>query len=157
MHIKMLMETQLSIILNNQLKRIVNMDETCLELDCGQGKQGGHPVIVYIGKFLPEVGKTVSKSSMSMTMITGSTAAGEAILPHFQFLTIAQSEETMQLCAKAIEFMPNILGQFGCNDVREWPVTFGMNMKGGMDNEEYKVQEVCVGISCAIMILKMSQ
>lgn len=34
------------------------------------------------------------KSSVATTLITGSTAAGEAIPPHFQFATAAQSIES---------------------------------------------------------------
>ncbi len=43
-----------------------------------------------------------------MTMIAGSTAAGEANPPHFQFLTAAQSEETMQLQTDIQHFIPYI-------------------------------------------------
>ncbi len=51
---------------------------------------------------------------------------------------MALSEETKQFYAKNLEFMLNILGKFGCDDMREWPVTLGMNAKRGMDNEEYE-------------------
>jgi hypothetical protein len=34
--------------------------------------------------------------------------------------------------------MPRVIGQFGCEEVRSWPVTFGANEKGGMDSEEFK-------------------
>ncbi len=30
-----------------------------------------------------------------------------------------------------------MLGKFGCEEVKPWPSTFGMNKKGGMDNEEF--------------------
>ncbi len=123
---------------NNQLMRIINIDETCLALDGGSGKRGGCPALVYVGKNLPEVGKAYSKSSVTLTMITGSTAAGKAIPPHFQFSTTATSEERMRLRSDLLQFMPNVKGQFGCNDVKEWPVTFGMNSKGGMDDDKYK-------------------
>ncbi len=67
---------------NNQLQRIISIDETRLILDGGLGKCGGHPSVVYFGKNLSKVGKSLSKSSITVTVITGSTAAGEAILPH---------------------------------------------------------------------------
>ncbi len=44
----------------------------------------------------------------------------------------------MQLCAKTMEFMSNILGQFGCAYVREWNATLGMNTNEGRDHEEYE-------------------
>ncbi len=34
--------------------------------------------------------------------------------------------------------MPYIKGKFGYNSVREWPVMFGINLKGGMDDAEYE-------------------
>ena len=123
---------------NNQLQRIINIDETCLTLDGGLGKCGGCPSVVYVGKNLPNVGKAFSKTSITVTMITGSTAAGEAIPPHFQFSTMATSENRMRLRSELLQFMPYIKGKFGCNSIREWPVTFGMNLKGGMDDAEYE-------------------
>ena len=35
-------------------------------------------------------------------------------------------------------FLPNIKGKFGLEEAKEWPVTFGFNAKGGMDNEHFK-------------------
>ncbi len=37
-----------------------------------------------------------------------------------------------------MEFMPKINGKFGSSNTKQWPVTFGMNSKGGMDDDEYK-------------------
>ncbi len=145
-----------TIIPNNQLKQNVIVDETCLEFVGGQQKRGGHPAIVYAGKLLPEVGKAVSKSSMSMTMITWITAAWKAIPPHFQFSTMTQSEETMKLCVKTMEFMPNILEKFGCDDLREWPVTLGMNKREGRIIKS--MRSMCWGPLCHYgPTLKMSQ
>eukprot|EP00804_Cyclotella_cryptica_P023173 CCRYP_000373-RA/>CCRYP_000373-RA protein AED:0.36 eAED:0.36 QI:0/0/0/1/0/0/3/0/200 len=45
---------------------------------------------------------------MSTTMITGSTAAGEPILPHFQFSTMAQSEDTQCVNIRMSAFFPKI-------------------------------------------------
>ncbi len=119
---------------NNQLMRILNVDETCLAHDGGTGWRGGKPTIIYCRKNFPEVGKAVAKSSIIMTMIAGSTVAGEAIPPHFRFLTMAQSEETMQLQTDIQYFIPYIQGPFGGNDKKNWPITFGMNAKNGMDD-----------------------
>ncbi len=77
--------------------RILSVDKTCLALDGGSDQRGGRPTIIYCGKKIPEVGKAIAKSSIAMTMIAGSTAAGEAIPLHFQFLTMAQSKEQMWL------------------------------------------------------------
>ncbi len=34
--------------------------------------------------------------------------------------------------------MPQVLGWFGCKEERAWPVSFGQNEKGGMDDVEFK-------------------
>ncbi len=48
-----------------------------------------------------------------MTMISGSTAAGETIPPHLQFLTMAQSKEKMWLQTDIQQFISYIRGTFG--------------------------------------------
>ena len=49
------------------------------------------------------VGKATSKSLLSSTMIAGSNAAGEALPPHIQFVTKAQSLEAMRLDFDVVE------------------------------------------------------
>ncbi len=44
----------------------------------------------------------------------------------------------MRIHLELMQFMPNIKGQFGCDVECEWPVTFGVNAKGGMDDVEDK-------------------
>ncbi len=120
--------------------RIVNIDETCLALDGGTRQRSRRPSIVYIDKHLPKVGKAYSECSMTIiTITTGSSAAGEAILPHFQFSAMGQSNETMRLKVDILQFMPNITGIFGYNTIQNvWPVTCGMNLKGGMDDDKFQ-------------------
>ena len=43
----------------------------------------------------------------------------------------------MKLQYDMAEHMPRVRGQFGCDGVRSWPVTFGSNEKGGMDNNDF--------------------
>jgi hypothetical protein len=33
--------------------------------------------------------------------------------------------------------VPRVLGKFGCEEERTWPVSFGQNKKGGMEEEEF--------------------
>ena len=84
------------------------------------------------------VGKATSKSSLLTTMIVGSTVAGEALPPHIQFLTKAKNLEAMRLNFDVVEHVPQVLGWFGCEEERAWPVTFGQNEKGWMDDEEFE-------------------
>eukprot|EP00804_Cyclotella_cryptica_P031255 CCRYP_011060-RA/>CCRYP_011060-RA protein AED:0.29 eAED:0.29 QI:0/0/0/1/0/0/3/0/236 len=75
---------------------------------------------------------------MLTTMITGSTAAGEPMLPHFQFSTTAQSEGTQRVNIRMSTFFPKIRGKFGTDCEKEWPVTIEMTSKGGMDEREFR-------------------
>ena len=122
----------------DQLKNIVNVDETCLSFDGSNGTRGGRPEAVFWDPNLPRLGKATAKTGKTTTMITGSTAEGEAIPTHFQFQTSAQSGETMRLNNMMLEFMPTITGKFGCNEEQDWDCIFGMNTKGGMDDKEFE-------------------
>ena len=122
----------------DQLSRIGNIDETCMSLDGSKGNRGGRPSVIFYDPRFPQLGKGTSKTSLTTTMIAGSTAAGEAFPPHFQFQTSAQSPDTMRLRTQMAEFFPNVRGKFGHTKEREWNTTFGMNEKGGMDAEEFE-------------------
>ena len=58
-------------------------------------------------------GKSTIKSSVLITMITGSTAANKAILPHFQFSTTSKSKETQHMNVNSVAFCPKVNGDFG--------------------------------------------
>ncbi len=79
-----------------------------------------------------------SKSSLSTTLICGINAAGEALPPHIQFATKAQSKETMRLDVDSITHIPDVRGQWGLNQEEAKNVIFGMNEKGGMDEKEFE-------------------
>jgi hypothetical protein len=77
------------------------------------------------------VGRMTSKSSLSTTLICGSNAAGEALPPHIQFATKAQSKETMRLDIDSFDHIPDVRGRWGFLQEENKNVTFGMNEKGG--------------------------
>eukprot|EP00804_Cyclotella_cryptica_P014587 CCRYP_020639-RA/>CCRYP_020639-RA protein AED:0.30 eAED:0.30 QI:0/0/0/1/0/0/3/0/271 len=106
---------------------------TCLVLDRSKCNRGGRPEITFYSPNLSNLGQATIKTSVSTTMITGSTAAGEPIPPHFQFSTMAQSEDTQRVNIRMSAFFPRIKGTFGTDCEKEWPVTLGMNLKGGME------------------------
>ena len=66
----------------DQLRNIINLDETALSLDGSTNNRGGRPQMVLYDPRFPQVGRETSKSSYSTTLITGSNAAGEALPPH---------------------------------------------------------------------------
>jgi hypothetical protein len=124
-------------IKSEQLKNILNLDETCLSLDGSEGQRGGRPTVYFYDPGLPMTGRSTSKTALTATMITGSTAAGEALPPHFQFPTKAQSEETMKINIEALKHAHTIIGKFGCDEERDWDCTWACNAKGGMDDAEF--------------------
>jgi hypothetical protein len=80
-------------ILDEQLRFIINFDETCLLLDGTEGRRGGRPEITLHDPRLPYNGKRSNKDSLTATLVCGSNAAGEALPPHFQFQTKATTDE----------------------------------------------------------------
>lgn len=49
-------------------------------------------------------------------MITGSTATGEALSLHFQFLASAKSEKPQQMKKDMAKYYPGVVGNFGCEE-----------------------------------------
>ena len=70
-------------------------------------------------------------------MITGSSAAGEAIAPCFQFLSKATDQCNTKLPIEVIKDMKGVLGWFGVDKVEECPCTLGSNEKGGMNDQKF--------------------
>jgi len=106
------------LIPEDQLGNICNFDETCLNLDGSSTNRGGRPeALIYDPRF-PVVGKATCKSSLTSTLITGSTAAGEAFPPHIQYVTKAKTAETMRLDIDVAEHVPRVIGKFGCAEER---------------------------------------
>ena len=68
---------------DEQLRNIINFDETCLSVDGSQRRRGGWPEIVLHDPRFPMTGKSTNKDSLTATLICGSNAAGEALVPHF--------------------------------------------------------------------------
>ncbi len=64
-----------------QLSNIVNFDKSCCSLDGSNSERGGRPEAVLYDPRFPHTGKATSKSTLTTTLITGSTAAGEALPP----------------------------------------------------------------------------
>ena len=123
---------------DDQLVRIMNFDETCLSLDGSGSVAGGRPMAVFYNPHLPLVGRATSKTNATTTMITGSNAAGEAIPPHFQFMTAAQSENNQRLRMEMGIYFPPVVCKFGRDLTRPIQVSYGMNEKGGMDEIEFE-------------------
>ena len=117
--------------------RILNMDETCMSLDGGNSNRGGRPTTTYSDVRFPKVGQATSKSALTTTMICGSNAAGEPMPPHFQFQTASQTVEAEAIRIETIRYMLDVRAQFGHAEEQSFPVSIGLNNKGGMDDDEF--------------------
>ncbi len=122
---------------DEQKKRILNLGESALLMDGSTQKKGSCPSVTLYDRSLPAHGFIASKTSQSTTLITGSTAAGEALPPHFQFSTTAKSEEHAHICLESVKFMKNVIGQFRHDVVKSFTCTIGLNEKGEMDKENF--------------------
>ena len=71
-------------------------------------------------------------------MITGSSALCEALPPHFQIQTSAQSEDTQRARIDSGIYFPSVWCKFGMPERRKCGVSIGLNEKGGMDEAEFE-------------------
>ena len=78
-----------------------------------------------------------SKSALTTTMMSGSSAAGESIPPHFQFQKSATSAKGEAIRIEMVRFLLPVEGIFGWGTKQEFPISFGLNSKGGMDDDEF--------------------
>ena len=71
-------------------------------------------------------------------MITGSSSAGggEALPPHFQFPTKAKVEN-QKVHYETLKWMKTVDGKFGWGKVTDFGCTYGLNEKGGMNDDEF--------------------
>ena len=116
---------------------ILNSDETCCSLDGSNGVHEGCPLMTYYHTCFPQLGQAMLKTALTMTMITGSNAVGEALPPHFHFMTTAITEENESIRNECLCYMLDIVGFFDHKENQQIPVSFGMNAKGSMDDDEF--------------------
>ena len=94
--------------------------------------------VTYYNVRFPQLGKATSKSALTTTMISGSLAAGKSIPSHFQFQTSATSAKGEVIRIEMIHVFLVVEGStFGWGTKQEFPISFGLNSKGGMDDDEF--------------------
>jgi hypothetical protein len=108
------------IVKEENLHWILNVDETKMSLDGSKTNAGGRPAITFHDPHLPMPHISVAKS-----------------LPHWQILTTATAVECEKVRVNFLRHFMNSQRRFGCEEVREWLATIGMNKKGGMNDEEF--------------------
>jgi len=120
----------------NQMMRILNLDETDGSLDNTTGNRGGRPPVVFSDPAISCGALAANKSGYSSTVICGSSASGEAIPPHFQLNTLAKSDVTTRISVDWFAHLAQVIGKFGLDAPRGLPSKFGMNERGGMNSVE---------------------
>ena len=96
---------------------IININGTSLVLDGSRCNRGGRPEVIFYS-FIFQTWNGDQKSSASMTMIAGNTAAGKLVLPHFQFQNHVQCVERQNVNINMVHFLHNIIGKFGAEKKR---------------------------------------
>ena len=107
----------------NQKSRIINVDETDGSLDNTTGSKGGHPPVVFSDPTVLWGAMAANKSGYSSKVICGSSAAREAIPPHFQLKMLAQSDATMKISVDWFLHAAFVHGKFGLPTIQE-PVSY---------------------------------
>ena len=128
-----------TVIPETQLERIINLDESCLSLDRSQGRRGGRPCVTFFDPALPSLGKCATKSSITTTIICGSSAAGEPLPPHLQFSTNAKVEEREKIRLEIFKYIQKTRGKFGRGEESFLDTSVGLNEKGGMDDNKFEI------------------
>ena len=71
-------------------------------------------------------------------LICGSNAAGDLIPVHFQLKTLSKMERGERLNIDLFKYTKKVIGTFGHRRRKDFPCTFVMNEKPGMNAQELK-------------------
>jgi len=98
---------------SEQTHRIGNMDETDGSMDNTNGLRGGRKPMSFYAHDVSGGGTMANETSHSATIVCGSSAAGEAMPPHFQLKTLATSEDREKINIEFIGLCKDVRGRFG--------------------------------------------
>ena len=104
-----------------------------------EGRRGERPVIMLHDPQFLYNGKRTNKDGLTATLVCGSNAAGEALPPHYQFQTKATTDDGKRLRNEVFKYCQRVIGSFGTDSKRSWGATYGLNMKEGMDDQEFEL------------------
>ena len=95
------------VISEAMLRRIANVDNTAVSLDCSKTNAGGRPAISFHDPHFPLTQRPAAKSSLSCTGIFRSNAAGECvpIQWHWQLPMAMTSEDREKLWFDFLPYM----------------------------------------------------
>ena len=121
-----------------QLDRIINIDESEIFTDGTSKIAGGRPATTYTStdSSLHKGVEATNKSGYSATFSGGSTVSGSPLPPRFQ-LKITAREYNNTIDTNFLKYLPKIVGTYGCEKVVENECTVNCNAKAGMDAVEF--------------------
>lgn len=126
------------------MRRILNLDETCVSLDGSQGRSGGRPGHVLVVKGLKRSGTSTNKGGGTATVVAGSNAASEPLPLGLVLPTDAQDAENIELPGAVIHGLPKVEAQFGHDSVRTFGPIVMSNEKGGMNSKMFR--DYCIAL-----------
>jgi hypothetical protein len=104
-----------------------------LSLDGSDGGHGGRLAASYIVSGARRPRTAANKTSVSSTLVCGSSAAGEPLPLHIMFSSSAQNEENYSVSAEWMFDLPCVFVQFGHETSQSFPCSVTVNPKGGTD------------------------
>ena len=118
----------------------MNLDKSGLSLDGNHSKTGGRSSTQFgpASKVLPQGADRTNKSSVRITIIAGSTAAGHPLPPHFQLKSVAE-DDNKRIQTAFIKGLPNVTGVYdtlGANV--DNPCSINYIATAGMDAKEFR-------------------
>jgi hypothetical protein len=114
-------------------RRIINMDKTHHDLSI-TGNRGGPRSVMYHNPRYQRGSKRCVKSSLHVTGVYATNAAGETLPPMYIFDSGAKIDDNFRVKLKWLEGLPNVTGRFGCPSMKESSSFFSVQTKGSMDD-----------------------
>ena len=118
----------------------MSLNESGLTLDGNYSKSGRRSSTRFgpATKVLPQGADQTNKSSVCITIIAGSTAAGHPLPPHFQLKSVAEDDKK-RIQTVFINGLPNVTGVYDTLGTSvDSPCSVNCNATAGMDAKEFR-------------------
>ena len=119
------------------LSRILNWDETHIEMDSTKVRRGSN-YFVLVDPDLPRAGSPACKTATHVTLVMGSTADGQPLIPMIVFPTDAKIPENRKIDILSVLGLPTVTGTWGLGAEKTFKTVVAVTPSGGMDNDLVK-------------------
>jgi hypothetical protein len=124
------------------LSRILNWDETHIEMDSTKVRRGSN-YFVLVDPDLPRAGSPACKTATHVTLVMGSTADGQPLIPMIVFPTDAKIPENRKIDILSVLGLPTVTGTWGLGAEKTFKTVVAVTPSGGMDNDLVKHYIAC--------------